>query len=196
MFRTGTVDGERLPVLRGPVPLVVLEAVDGKPDAQVVQHPVALDLRDDRRRRYGGTERVAVNDRELGKPDPRERDRVEKKSFGLGIEREDRQPHRGEARSKDVPEVDLRGAHDPDAYGHRVAADGDRQSLAGGSIQALRVVEPDQDAACRQDHRGRDDWTGEGAASDLVDSRDEAITAAEELRLNPGELTQAAELRE
>jgi hypothetical protein len=183
-------------VLGSSVSLVVLETVRREPTGELVEHAIALDLRDDRRRRDGGTESVSVNDRKLGKPDPGNRDRVYEQRLRLRVEREDRELHRGEARAQDVSQVDLRCAHDADSDGERVRADRGREPLPARRVEPLRVIEADEDAARRQDHGRRHDGAGERSATGLVDTRNETVAPSRELRLDPGELPKAAELGE
>ncbi len=196
VLRTGTVSRESLPVLGRSVPLVLLETVGGDIGGQLVEHPVALHLRDDRRGRHRRTERVAVHDRQLGNADAGNETASKSRASGWGSS--DRIAILIAARlaRRMSPEVDLRGRSPLRRRRRRRARGSRRETLAAVRVQALRVVESQEDAARRQDDGRRDDRAGERTASGFVDAGDARVSASRSSVSIQIEVAKTAQLRE
>ncbi len=196
VLRTWSRDTQRVPMLGGTVPLVVLESVRRVPRSELVQEPVTVDLRNDRSGRDRRAERVTMNNRKLRTPYARDRDGVQEDRVRLGPQVHDRDRHGLETRSQDVPMVYLLGAHDPDADGKRTAAKLGVQPLPADGINPLGIIQSRKHTAFREDYRRGHDRTRERAPTDFVHAGNQQIAAPTQLLLEAVELAKAAELGE
>ena len=160
---------------------VAVPAVHRVADGEVVHHPVADGLGDDRGAGDRVDPRVAVDDRrvrpdlrlEVGDPQPVDEHVV------VTAEPGDRAAHREVGRVVDVQPVDVGDGRRPDADRDSPATDDRRQALTLAGGQRLGVADArDPVAVGRHDDGRRDDGAARRGDADLVHARDPGRAAA------------------
>ena len=122
---------ERVHVQRRPVAHVTGETVARMTFVEFVHQPVAVYLCDDRRRRDGTIDRIAVYQRLLAYRHTGYGTRIDEQEIGFRIQRRHGPPHGFEGSLKDIHSVDFQRAHLTDSDRHGLLSDRDVQALTG-----------------------------------------------------------------
>ena len=153
------------------------EIISGKLAMILGHEPVPRHFRHDRSRRDGHAQQIAFDDGTERDRTPRQGNGVNQEAIGLRPETGQRPTHGQAGRFENVQPVDLLMAR---------AADSDRDGSAGNRdvelftfrfSEKFGIVASDDPAAAGQDDGGRDDWTGQGASTGLVQAGNPAISA-------------------
>jgi hypothetical protein len=172
--------GESGLVLRGHVPLVLVEAVQRKTIMEVDHQPVPGDLGEHAGRRHTGRHLVALPDGQ-----PRQSRARERKAVGEDVVRAFRQRRHGPAHGREVAHVqatgvDLRGGDDHHGVRERALDHLGVDPFPGRRREQLRVGQAlDLPALALRQHRRRGHQrTGAGATAGLVGTGDEPEAAS------------------
>jgi len=170
MGHCGSESFESNEMLGGAITHVAREAIARMADVELGHDRISVHLRDNRGGGDRAVDRIAMHQGCLGLSDTRNAPRIDHQMFGRGIERHDGTSHGLEGRVKNVEPVDFFDRHFTDPHGDRLFAHQGVESLAPISAQLLRIIEPRQLDALRQNHSSRNDRPGEGPDPDLVDA--------------------------
>lgn len=166
-----------LKVLFGAVPFMGEKIIAGKLAVILGHEAIPRHFRHDRSRRDGQAQQIAFHDGADRDMTTGQGDGVNEEAVGLRPETGERSTHGQAGRFENVQPVDLLVAR---------AADSDRNCSAGNRDVELftfrfgekfGIVTPDDPAAAGQNDGGRDDWTGQGASTRLIQAGNPAISA-------------------
>ena len=155
------------------VSLVRGEAVHGENRIPGGDHAVAFDFRDDRGGGDGTRERVAVNNRLLGKI-AFESDRIDQKIACRWRQLLHRMQHGETRRVVDIDLIDAGGIHSGNGPGDGMLANQQREFFAALGRKQFRIAQA-ANAVCRvvifiEDHGGGDDRAEQRSTTDFIDS--------------------------
>ncbi len=161
-------------VILAAVPLVGRKSVSGIGAAKLYHQRIPRDLRHDRGRCDRPDGPVTLDHRGMGEPDVH-RQTIDDDMVRGGLKAPQSTSHGLGGGPRDTERVDLPCPDVRDAHVERPVHDDGGELLAPGRSQALRVIQPADDAPGRQDTCRGTHGTSERPAPDLVHTRDKTI---------------------